>query len=124
MNPGLIKSYVAGGAIKQFAPVKFGGVAGQVVEATAAADLVVGICYQPGGAASGQRVDVVLSGAADALFGGVVAAGAKVVAGAGGTVVAAAPAAGANAHVLGIALVATASGDVAPIFLSQSVMQG
>jgi hypothetical protein len=47
-----------------------------------------------------------------------------VTSGAAGVAAAAAPAQGANAHVIGIALVSAASGDIFPILLAPSVMQG
>jgi len=124
MTPELIKSYVAGGTVGERRVVVFHTTAGQVVQAAAATGLLLGVCYQPGGATVGQRCDVVLQGIADVVAGGTIAAGAKLTSDANGAVVAAAPAAGANNQIIGIALTAAAAGDIIPVLLAQSVLQG
>jgi hypothetical protein len=123
-TPILTQSFTAGGAIganRIVAP--HGSNAGQVVQSNASGALF-GVCTQPGGAASGERVDVQLQGTARVVAGGTVAFGAPVTADANGAAVAAAPAAGANARVLGFALEAAASGDLFFVLLSQHTMQG
>jgi hypothetical protein len=124
MKPTLIKQFVAGGAIADRRFVKFGANDDEVVQAAAATDLIVGVSHQPGGVASGERIDVVLSGIAEVDAGGAITRGAKVTSDGNGKAVAAAPAAGANAQVGGIAIRTYANNDVGEVFLSPSVMQG
>lgn len=122
-NPDLIKNYVAGGSIGEYRVVKFSA-DGTVVQAAAATDLLIGVCCQPGGAATDERVDVVRSGMADVEYGGTITRGTKLTSDSNGKVVAAAPATGSNAHVIGIAEVSGVSGDIVPMMLTPGVMQG
>jgi hypothetical protein len=122
-NPTLTKSFVTGGAVTKYRLVKFDSTDGVVVHAAAAADLAIGVAAEIG-AASGERVDVHLGGIALVEAGGTIARGAKVTAGTAGVAVAAAPAQGANAQVIGIAMVTAASGDIIPMLISPSTMQG
>jgi len=124
MNPTLIKNFVAGAAIAAFRIVKFDSSDGTVIQAAAATDASIGVCAQPGGAASADRCDVAVQGLAEVEFGGNVTRGGPVTADADGKAVAAAPAQGVNNRVIGYALKSQASGDIGSILLAPSVMQG
>lgn len=123
-SPTLIRNFAAGGTVNPRRLVKFGSSDREVVQASAATDLIIGVVASSEVRSAGDRVDVVLVGIADTDMGGTVARGTKVTADSNGKAVAAAPAAGVNNHVVGIAMVTTASGDIAEVLLSQSVNQG
>ncbi len=124
-NPGLTKSYTAGGTINPYRIVKFGSADGEVVQAAAAADLSIGVAVFPGSAASaGERIDVAHDGIVDVEYGGTVTRGQKLTSDASGRAIAAVPSAGANAQIIGYAVVSAVSGDIADMMISPSVMQG
>lgn len=124
-TPILIRNYVAGaGGVRQYRIVRVGAADGEVVEATAVTDALLGVSIQPGTAAQGERCDVVLGGVAEVAAGGTITRGAWVTANASGQAVAAAPGAGTNNNVVGIALVSAAAGDVIPVLLAQHRLQG
>lgn len=122
-NTLLNKNYVAEAAIAPYRIVKFGAADGQVLQAAAAADLLMGVCESVG-PAIGERCDVVKSGIAEVEFGGTVARGAAVTSDASGRAVAAAPGAGANVRIIGFAEVSAVSGDIAPVLIAPGLMQG
>ena len=123
-NPTLIKNFSAEAAIAAYRIVKFGADDDSVVQAAAVGDSLLGVVDQPGGAALGDRCDVVLAGITEVEFGGIVARGGAVTTDADGKAVAAAPATGVNNNVIGYALVSAVSGDVAPVRLAPHSMQG
>lgn len=127
-NNLLIKSFLAVSAILPYTAVKFDSSDTTVVNAGAATDLIIGYADELGidaaGIAKGDRVNVVLAGIAEAKAGGNITRGAKVTSGAAGVTVAAAPAQGVNNQIAGIALMSAASGDVIPVLIAPSVMQG
>jgi len=123
MNPGLIKSQVAGAAIAARRIVKPHTADGQVVQAAAATDSLMGVTGLLA-AESGERCDVTKIGVALVEFGGTVTRGGPVTADANGKAVAAAPSAGANVRIIGFAEISAVSGDIAPVLLSPGVMQG
>lgn len=116
-NETLIKNYLAGAAIAANRIVKFDTTDGVVIQAAAAADLSIGVCGAVA-PASGERVDIVQAGIAEVEFAGIVARGALVTADANGKGVAAAS----TNRTIGMALVTTAAGDIAPVLLAPSVM--
>jgi hypothetical protein len=125
VTPTLIRNFTAGtGGVRYARLVRLGTADGQVVEATAATDVILGVSVQPGTAADGQRCDVALAGVAEVVAGGTISRGAWVTATTGGAAVAAAPAAGTNNNVLGIALTDAVSGDIIPVLLAQHRLQG
>ena len=75
-NPGLVKSMVAEAAVLPYRVVKFGTADGQVIQAAAAADALVGVADNLGQSTAGHRVDVVLDGIAEAEVGAAVTRGA------------------------------------------------
>lgn len=123
IGSGTILTYTAGGAIGAKRVLKAGGTAGQVVVATAGT--FFGVCRQPGGAASGERVDVQHDGIAKCIAGGTISAPGPVSADANGALVAAAPAAGVNLLVVGFMLTpAAVAGDEIDVQLAPHTMQG
>ncbi|MFO1081883.1 MAG: capsid cement protein [Reyranellaceae bacterium] len=123
MNLDLVKTYTAGADIAAYTLVKFSA-DDTVVQAAAATDAIIGVCVQPGGAKSGERVDVCIDGVADVKMGGTVARGTPVTADSSGQGVAPAPSAGVNNYVIGRALRAAASGDITEVLIAPSMQQG
>lgn len=122
-NPLLLKNFIAGAAIASFRVVKFSA-ANTVVQAAAATDLSIGLSNEVS-PALGERCDIVLAGVGYLEAGAAFALGAKLTSDAQGRGITAAPAAGSNAQIIAIALEAAATaGDVVPVFITQSVMQG
>jgi hypothetical protein len=123
--PTLIRNFTAGaGGVAQYRIVKLGAGDGEVVAATAVGDTLLGVSVQPGAAAQGQRVDVVLAGVVEVSAGGAIARGDYLTTDASGRAVAAAPSAGVNNGIVGIALASAVSGDVIPCLLAQGRIQG
>ena len=128
MNRDMVKAFTAGGAIISNSLVKFGADDDTVVQAAAAADSVIGavnLVAVPGSnAATGDRVDVMLSGIADIQLGGTVTRGGLLISDAAGKAIAATAAAGTNVRAVGIALASGVSGDIIPVFLNPISFQG
>lgn len=122
-NQVLAKNYTAGGAIPAFRIVKMGANDGEVLQAAAATDLLMGVNGELA-PASGERVDIQKMGIARIEFGGTVTRGGPVTSDASGKAVAAAPAAGSNVRIIGFAEVSAVSGDIADVLIAPSVMQG
>lgn len=122
-NTLLNKNYVAEAAVAAYRIVKPGTADGNVLQAAAATDSLMGVCESVG-PALGERCDVVKSGIADVEFGGTVTRGGPITADANGKAVAAAPAAGSNVRIIGFAEVSAVAGDIAPILVAPGVMQG
>lgn len=123
-TPTLIKNFIAGGTVGQYRIVRFGAADGEVVQAAAATDAIVGVSCQPGSVPQGGRCDVVLDGTAEVIAGGAITRGALVTADANGAAVQAAPSAGVNNRVLGIAQVSAVANDIFPVLLKQGQIQG
>ena len=122
-NPTLTKNFIAETAVTRYRIVKFGSSDGNVVQAAAATDAMIGVVAELD-AAGGERVDVHLAGLAEVEFGGTVTRGALVTADSQGRAVAAAPAAGVNNRVIGVAMVSAASGDIASVLIAPQQIQG
>lgn len=122
-NQVLAKNYTAGGAIPPFRIIKMGSNDGEVVQAAAATDLLMGVTGELG-PASGERVDIIKVGIARIEFGGNVTRGNPLTADASGKAIAAAPGAGTNNRIIGFAEVSGVSGDIGDVFLAPGVMQG
>lgn len=119
----LLKNYTAEAAAAAFRIAKHGSADGQVLQAAAATDALLGV-YDSVAPAAGERVDVVKAGIADVEYGGVVTRGAPLTSDASGRAVVAAPAAGSNVRIIGFAEVAGVLGDIGSVHIALGVMQG
>lgn len=122
-NNGLTKSYLAEAAISAARIVKVGAADYGVLTAAAVSDKIIGISTEID-AASGERIDVIHEGIADLKLGGTVARGDFLTTDASGQGVTAAPAAGTNNQIVGKALVSGVSGDIIPVLIAPSMLQG
>lgn len=135
MDIGLIKNFTAAGAILPRHIVKFAAAAGQVETAAAATDAVLGVTGVRGAALAGDRIDVVLDGIADVVFGGAIAQGDLVTTDATGAALKATrhthventaaaytqnatTAAASGERIVGIAMVGGVAGDIGSILLT------
>lgn len=124
MTPTLIKNHVAGATVEAYRIVKHGSSDGAVVHGTnGTSAALIGVTGELG-AESGERVDVVRAGIAEVTFGGTVSRGAAVTATSTGKAVAATPGGALNNYVIGFAEVDAVDGDIAPIMLAPSIMNG
>ncbi|MFW6344781.1 MAG: hypothetical protein ACOC0M_00395 [Halomonas sp.] len=122
---GLITNHAAeGGAIAPYRLVKVGSNNRAVVQASADADLFVGVSDSIGADAEGDPIDVIRSGIAEIEYGGSVTRGQPLTADADGKAVAAAPDAGANAEIIGWAEVSGVAGDIGSVFIERTRIQG
>ncbi|WP_287128769.1 capsid cement protein [Candidatus Cyanaurora vandensis] len=122
-NELLVKSYTAQAAISARRIVKFGATENSVLQAAAPADTMFGLSIELD-AAAGERVDVVLLGMGEVVYGGVVTRGALLTSDATGKAVVAAPAVGINNRTIGIAVQAGVAGDIGSVLLGPDSIQG
>jgi hypothetical protein len=122
-NAVLIKNLKAEAATPAFTVVKFGAADGAVLPAAAVADKLFGVSTDVA-ALLGERCDVIVSGLADVLFGGVVTRGDLLTTDALGRAVTAVPAAGVNNRIIGTAFVSGVLGDVGAVLISLASAQG
>ncbi len=123
MNP-FVKTFVAAAALSHRMLVVFTTNDGEVNAAAAATGKIAGVVDQPGGAKSGERVDVVLFGPAEVVAGGTIAAGDFITSDADGNAVAAAPATGVNNVVAGRSLTKAVEDDIVKVFINPGSLQG
>ncbi len=125
-NIGLVKTFFAGAAIQPARLVKFDADDRTVIQGAAAADAVFGVSDSTpiGAAATGERVDVVMSGIAPVVYGGNVTRGQLLMSDSTGRAIAATAAAGTNVRVAGVAMVSGVVGDIGDISLSPGSFQG
>ena len=128
-NPDLIKTFKAGAEIAKYRIVKFDSDDDTVIQGAAATDALIGVAIQQGeagdpAAASGERLDVALSGVTEVEYGGSVTRGDLLTSDANGKAVAAAPATGANNRVIGVAMVSGVSGDIGSVRIAPGEFQG
>jgi hypothetical protein len=122
-NPQLIKNFTAGGAIPARRITRFSA-ADTAVAAAAATEALSGVTTDIA-AASGERVDVIMSGIAEVEAGAAFAITALLTADSQGRAVAAAPGAGTNNRIIGVPLeAATAAGDIVRMLLTPGSFQG
>lgn len=120
----MIKSYLAGGAIPAYTPVKFSANAGEVVAAVAAGDKVIGVTTDVA-ATSGERVDVIHLGEAKVVAGAAFAAGDLLMANGSSQAIVAAAAAGANVRTFAVTReAASAAGDICEVYIQPGSFQG
>ena len=122
-NPLFTKNFIAGAAITKYRIVKFCTDDDHVIQASSASDSIIGVSDSLG-AGTGERVDVVLSGIAEIELGGSVNRGTVVTADASGRAVQCSPSTGVNQRLIGISMVGGTTGDIAPVLIALSVMQG
>lgn len=122
-SPTLIKTYVAGAAIRARRFAVAGASDGTMIEATSPTTLILGVFEKLDGA-SGGRVDVVHAGITEILLGGTVTRGQPLTSDAAGAAVAAAPAAGVNNRIGAFALESGVAGDIIPALVQPCLMQG
>ena len=122
-NPDDIFSFTANGAIPARTLVTLGAVDGEVKQASASTDTLIGVTTEID-AADGETVDVVMGDLAIVTYGGNVSRGDYLTSDASGHAVAAAPAAGTNAKIIGIALYSGVSGDQQGIMIAPGQIQG
>jgi hypothetical protein len=118
-----VRSFVAEAAINANRIVTFGASDDNVVQASAVTSQMIGV-VEGVAPALGERCDVVMTGIADVQIGGTVTRGAYLTSNATGQGVAAAPAAGTNNNVIGMALQSGVSGDIIPVLVAPSRIQG
>lgn len=122
-NLRFAKSFNAGGALAANSIAKVGANDYGVLPAAAATDKLLGITTEIP-ATSGERVDVALLGVADLKLGGTVTRGDLITSDASSNGVTSAPAAGVNHRIVGVAQVSGVSGDLIPVLLSGTSLQG
>ncbi len=117
------KQFIAETAVTANRIVKPGSTDDYIVLAAAATDKVSGISGNVAGNA-GERVDIIMEGIADVVYGGNVTRGDLLTSDANGAAVTAAPAAGSNARIIGVAQVSGVAGDIGSVLISPCSMQG
>ena len=123
-NPGLIKSFVATVALVAYRIVMFGADDKHVTLATASTDALIGVTGAVVATAAESPSDVILSGATEVEYGGVISRGDLLTSDAQGRAVAAAPAAGVNARIIGTAMVSGVLGDIGSVHINATQIQG
>ncbi len=124
MSDTCFKGFSAEAAIGKNRIVKFGTADHQVVLATGATDVLIGVSDGVADAVAGDVVDVALGEFHEVILGGTVGRGRSLTSDANGAAVQAAPAAGVNAYTIGFALVDGVAGDIIPYFGQRGVIQG
>ena len=112
MNPGLTKTYVAGGSIETYRIVAFGSDAKTVVEASAHTAKPIGVTGNLA-VVQGERVDVIHTGIGEVACGGSITRGDLLTASSGLAVVASA-----GQRCIGVAMDNGVTGDVIPVLLN------
>jgi len=102
---------------------KFGADDDTLAQATASTEELVGV-FQHTTSAIGEEVRVMLDGISRVVLGGTVARGNYLTSDANGKAVAAAPGAGVNAYVIGQALASGVAGDIIPVHIEKTRIQG
>lgn len=125
-NTGLMKVFIAGAAIQPSRLVKYDADDRTVIQGAAAADAVFGVSDATpiNAAASGERVDVAMSGIVPVTYGGTVTRGQLLMSDSFGRAITATAAAGTNVRVAGIAMVSGVLDSLGDISLSPGSFQG
>ena len=126
-NPDLTKPFTAGATINPGRFIKFDTVDDRtVIQGAAAADLVIGVSDTmtiTSTVATGERLDVILSGIAPIVYGGTVTRGQLLISDSSGRAITATATAGSNVRTAGVAMVSGVVGDVGAILLSPGSFQ-
>lgn len=123
-HDGLTTTHTADGAIAPYRIVKHGDADGDVAQATASTEVLIGIAGRLPADAAGDRIDIHRGGIAEVEFGGSVTRGNPLTTDSVGRAVAAAPGAGVNAHIIGFAEVSGVSGDIGSVRVAPGRIQG
>lgn len=123
-NPGLIKNHTADGAVGAYRIVKHGAADGNVAQAAASTDKLIGVNGRLAAAVAGDRVDIARGGIEEVEFGGAVVRGDPLTSDASGRAVAAAPGAGVNAYIIGFAEVSGVLSDIGSVMIAPGRIQG
>ncbi len=118
LNPILTKAFDAGAAVAAFTIVKPGSGDSLVVPAAADTDALLGVSTSLA-ADSGARVDVILEGVAEVLYGGTVTRGDPLTSDANGKAVTATDN---GSRIVGFAIVSGVSGDVGSVRLAPGTL--
>lgn len=102
---------------------KFGADDDTLAQATSSTEELVGV-FQHTTSVAGDEVRVMLDGISRIVLGGTVARGNYLTSDANGKAVAAAPGAGVNAYVIGQALASGVAGDIIPVHIEKTRIQG
>lgn len=122
-NPDLIKAFTAETAVTARRIVKFGTADGNVIQAAAVTDGLMGVSDPLGGALN-ARVEVILDGIAEVEYGGNVTRGDLLTTDANGKAVTAAPITGTNNRIIGQAMVSGMLGDIGLVHIEPGQIQG
>lgn len=121
---GLEKSVKCAAALATaYLIAKFGVDDDTLSQATASIEELVGV-FQHVTTTAGEEVRVMLDGISRVVLGGTVARGNYLTSDANGKAIAAAPAAGVNAYVIGQALASGVAGDIIPVHIEKTRIQG
>jgi len=121
---GLEKSVKCAAAIATaYLIAKFGADDDTLSQATASTEELVGV-LQHTTTTAGEEVRVMLDGITRVVLGGTVARGNYLTSDANGKAVAVAPGAGVNAYVIGQALASGVAGDIIPVHIEKTRIQG
>ncbi|MBN2895046.1 MAG: DUF2190 family protein [Campylobacterales bacterium] len=112
----LVLTFVAGAAIAANTLVKFGSADGEVAQAAAATDGVIGIS-ELGAEGAGDRVDVTLAGIEEVTYGGTVTRGDLLTTDANGRAISATVA---GSRIIGYALESGVAGDIVGVMIAPS----
>ncbi len=123
-NPSLIKNFTLESNIAQYRIGIFGSKDDSMVQASAVSESLVGVCVQPGGGATGERADFVLTGVTEVEYGGTVVRGNDLTTDAQGRAVAAAPSSGVVNKLIGKAMESGVLGTIGSVLLNQSQIKG
>jgi len=123
-HDGFIKNHTADGAIGAYRIVKHGDADGDVAQATASTDVLIGVNGRLAAAVAGDRVDIHRGRLVEVEYGGNVTRGDPLTSDANAKAVAAAPAAGTNAYIIGYAEVSGVAGDIGAAMFAPGRIQG
>lgn len=123
-NEGLVKTYIASGAIAKHRIVVHGSGDAVVTLASSSTGLLIGVSDSLGAAANGDPVDIIRSGIANVEYGSTVTRGQKLTSDSTGRAVSGSLDAGVNAQIIGIAEVSGVVGDIGKVFISPGTIQG
>lgn len=122
-HDGPSTTFNAGAAIAGYRIVKHGAADGEAVQASDGSVPLIGVTGRVG-AASGGPVDVIRGGVAEVEYGDSVTRGAQLTSDSDGRAVPASPDTGANVHIIGVAEVSGAAGDIGSTSVEPQRIQG